>query len=131
MKFRGVRGATTVEVDDAETILEATRELLRAIIDANGMDEDDVASAIFTTTPDLTAVYPAKAARELGWTQVALMGCQEMFVPGGLERCVRVLIHWNTPKANHELRHVFLRNAVILRPDLNGQQPEQLRNNQS
>jgi chorismate mutase len=130
MKFRGVRGATTVEVDSTDAILEATRELLRAIIDANDMHEDDVASAIFTTTPDLTAIYPAKAARDLGWTQVALMGCQEMAVPGGLERCIRVLIHWNTPKANHELRHVFLRNAIILRPDLNGHQPEQLRNNQ-
>ena len=69
------------------------------LIEANGIDEDDVASVIFTTTPDLTAAYPAKAARDMGWTQVALMGCQEMDVPGGLPRCIRVLIHWNTPKA--------------------------------
>lgn len=127
MKFRGVRGATTVEEDNAEAILEATRELLRAIIEANEIDEEDVASAIFTTTPDLTAVYPAKAARDLGWTQIALMGCQEMAVPGGLPRCIRVLIHWNTAKANSELKHVFLRNATALRPDLNVLQTEKVR----
>ena len=118
MKFRGVRGATTVEANTAEAILTATGELLRAVIDANGIEEDDVASLIFTTTPDLDAVYPAKAARDLGWTQVALMGCQEMNVPGGLPCCIRVLIHWNTTKANHELRHVFLHGATALRPDL-------------
>ena len=118
MKFRGVRGATTVEANTAEAILTATGELLRAVIDANGIEEDDVASLIFTTTPDLDAVYPAKAARDLGWTQVALMGCQEMNVPGGLPCCIRVLIHWNTTKANHELRHVFLHGAAALRPDL-------------
>lgn len=127
MKFRGIRGATTVEVDEVDAILEATRELLVALIDANDIDEDDVASAIFTTTPDLSAVYPARAARELGWTQVALMGCQEMDVPGGLKKCIRVLIHWNTPKANSELKHIFLREAAVLRPDLNGQQPQQMR----
>ena len=88
------------------------------MIEANEIDEDDVASVIFTTTPDLTAAYPAKAARDLGWTQVALMGCQEMAVPGGMPRCIRVLIHWNTPKGNAELRHIFLREAVALRPDL-------------
>lgn len=127
MKFRGLRGATTVEVDDVDAILSATRELMIALIEANDINEDDVASAIFTTTPDLTAVYPARAARELGWTQVALMGCQEMDVPNGLKKCIRVLIHWNTPKANSELKHIFLRGSAVLRPDLNGQQPQQMR----
>jgi chorismate mutase len=119
-KFRGVRGAITADDDSAEAIWDATRELLRTLIEANAIEEDDVASVIFTTTPDLTAAYPAKAARDLGWTQVALMGCQEMNVPGGLSRCIRVLIHWNTAKPIHELRHIFLRGAVVLRPDLNG-----------
>jgi chorismate mutase len=118
MKFRGVRGATTTNENSAEAIWSATRELLEAIIAANQIDEDDVASVIFTATPDLNAAYPAKAARDLGWTQVALMGCQEMAVPGGLRRCIRVLIHWNTPKRNADLRHIFLREAVALRPDL-------------
>lgn len=118
MHFRGVRGATTVEEDSAEAIWSATRELLRLIISANEIEEDDVASVIFTTTPDLTAAYPAKAARELGWTEVALIGCQEMDVPGGIPRCIRVLIHWNTPKSNADLRHVFLKEAAKLRPDI-------------
>ena len=118
MQFRGVRGATTVEEDSTEAIWSATRELLQMLIEANGIDEDDVASVIFTATPDLTAAYPAKAARDLGWTQVALMGCQEMAVPGAVQRCIRVLIHWNTAKRNAELRHIFLREAAALRPDL-------------
>jgi chorismate mutase len=118
MQFRGVRGATSVEEDSAEAIWEATAELLRQLIDSNEIDEDDVASVIFTTTPDLTAAYPAKAARDMGWTQVALIGCQEMNVPGGIKRCIRVLIHWNTPKRNAELTHIYLREAVALRPDL-------------
>ena len=118
MKFRGVRGATTVDEDSAEAIWSGTRELLQAVIDANEIDEDDVASVIFTTTPDLTAAYPAKAARDLGWTQVALIGCQEMGVPGGIPLCIRILIHWNTPKRNAELRHIFMRGATVLRPDI-------------
>ena len=118
MMMRGVRGAITVDDDSADAIWSATRELLETLIEANGIDEADVASVIFTTTPDLTAAYPARAARELGWQQTALMGMQEIAVPGGLERCIRVLIHWNTTKAIHELQHAFLRGAVVLRPDL-------------
>ncbi|MBZ0297792.1 MAG: chorismate mutase [Anaerolineae bacterium] len=116
--IRGVRGAITVEVNTAEAILEATREMLAAVIEANGIREEDVASMIFTMTPDLTAVYPAKAARDMGWTQTALMGCQEASVPGGLEKCIRVLIHWNTTKGIDEIKHAFLKGAVALRPDL-------------
>ena len=118
MQFRGVRGATTTEEDSAEAIWSATRELLQMLIEANTIEEDDVASVIFSTTPDLTAAHPAKAARDMGWRQVALMGCQEMNVPGSVPRCIRILIHWNTPKRNADLRHIFLREAVALRPDL-------------
>lgn len=115
---RGVRGAITVEANTAEAIWEGTKELLQALIVANGIEEDDVASVIFTTTPDLNAAYPAKAARDLGWRQTALMGMQEMDVPDGIQRCIRILIHWNTTKSVGELQHVFLRDAVRLRPDL-------------
>jgi len=115
---RGVRGATTVTENSAEAILEATRELLQAIVAANSIDEPDIASVILTATPDLDAVYPAVAARQLGWTRTALMCVQEMAVPGILPRCVRVLIHWNTDRSLDELRHVYLREARSLRPDL-------------
>ncbi len=118
MIMRGVRGATTVAEDSPEAIWEATRELLLTLIETNGIEEEYVASLIFTTTPDLTAAYPAKAARDLGWTQTALMGCQEMLVPGGLGKCVRVLVHWNTTRRMDEIQHVFLRGAVVLRPDI-------------
>lgn len=120
--MRGVRGATTVTADTAEMILDAARELLQAIIESNQIEEEYVASVIFTTTPDLTAAFPARAARELGWQQTALMGGQEMDVPGGLPRCIRVLVHWNTTKALHEVNHIFLREAVALRPDLISQE---------
>jgi chorismate mutase len=119
--IRGVRGATTVETDSEAAILEATTELLKIMIEANTIFEDDVASILFTTTPDLTACYPAKAARDLGWQQVALMGFQEMHVPTGLKMCIRLLIHWNTPKAQRDIQHVFIRRAMILRPDLQPQ----------
>ncbi|MCB9452006.1 MAG: chorismate mutase [Anaerolineaceae bacterium] len=118
MMFRGVRGATTVESNTVDVILAATKELLVAMIDANGIEEDDVASVVFTTTPDLNAVYPAKAARELGWQRTALLGCLEMDVPGGLARCIRILIHWNTTKTLDEIQHIFLHDAGRLRPDL-------------
>lgn len=118
MKCRGVRGAITVEENTAEAIWAATAELLRDMIEANGIDEDDAASVIFTCTPDLNAAYPAKAARDMGWRQVALMGCVEMDVPGGVAKCIRVLIHWNTAKASSDIRHIFKRGAVVLRPDL-------------
>jgi len=118
MMVRGVRGAITVDEDSADAIWSATQELLEALINANGINEADVASVIFTTTPDLTAAFPARAARDLGWQQTALMGMQEMDVPGGLQSCIRVLIHWNTTKGIDELQHVFLRGAVVLRPDL-------------
>ncbi len=117
MMCRGVRGAITVSSDNEDEILEATRELLQALVASNGMSVDDIASAYFTTTPDLTATYPAYAARQLGWYDAALMCGHEMSVPGGLSRCVRVLIHWNTTKSAREIVHVYLREARSLRPD--------------
>jgi chorismate mutase len=89
-------------------------------VDANCIAEPDLVSVIFTATPDLDAAYPAAAARQLGWTGAALMCVQEMAVPGSLPRCIRVLIHWNTERSLGELRHIYLREARSLRPDLAG-----------
>jgi chorismate mutase len=114
---RGVRGATTVEEDTREAILSATRELLTHMIEANGIQTDDIASVIFTTTADLTAEYPALAARQLGWHDVALMCAHEINVPHGLKHCIRILLHWNTEKLATEVRHVYMKGAVSLRPD--------------
>ncbi|MDQ7025418.1 MAG: chorismate mutase [Anaerolineae bacterium] len=118
MMVRGVRGAITVDENTAEAILDATDEALRMMIEANGIVEEEVASVLFTTTPDLTACFPAKAARNLGWRRAALMGFQEVDVPEGLKMCVRVLIHWNTTKNIDEIQHIFLRGAIALRPDI-------------
>ena len=118
MPCRGVRGATTVDADRAEEILAATRELLERMVEANAMDAADVASVILTVTPDLTAAFPARAAREMGWGQVALLDATEIPVPGSLPRCVRILIHWNTELAQAQVQHVYLRGAAALRPDL-------------
>lgn len=115
---RGVRGAITVEEDTAEAIISATTELLQKVIEMNGIVEDDVASVIFTTTPDLRAAYPAQAARKVGWWRVALMGCQEIDAFNGMPRAIRILIHWNTTKSLDEITHVYMRDAVALRPDL-------------
>lgn len=114
---RGVRGAITIAENTPEAILEATREMLEKIIALNGIEQDDVASVIFTTTPDVTAEYPAVAARQLGWHDAALMCGHEMNVPKGLRLCIRVLIHWNTTRSLTEIQHVYLRGAVSLRPD--------------
>lgn len=118
MPCRGVRGATTVETNSAAEILGATRQLLARMVEANDIQIADVASAFFTATPDLTAVFPAQAARDLGWRQVPLLDAQEIMVPGSLPRCVRVLVHWNTAKSQEEVRHIYLEEAVRLRPDL-------------
>jgi chorismate mutase len=114
---RGVRGATTVENDTQAEVLTATRELLAALIEANGIEQKDVASVIFTTTADVVSEYPALAARQLGWTDAALLCSHEMAVPRGLKKCIRVLIHWNTSKAITEIEHVYLNGAASLRPD--------------
>lgn len=126
MLVRGVRGAITVEDNSAESILEAVQHLLSTMIEANGIQEDQVASVMFTSTPDLNAAYPAKAARLYGWSQVALMGFQEIDVPGGLPMCVRVLIHWNTDKSLEDIQHIFLDGAAALRPDIANRQQAHL-----
>ena len=119
MNVRGVRGATTVDIDGEAAILSATSELLQALLRANpGMQVEDIASAWFTATDDLHAAFPARAARDLGWTETALMCAQEMRVRGGLERCIRVLLHWNTDLGQGQVRHVYLREARMLRLDL-------------
>lgn len=118
MALRGVRGAIVVEENTAEAILAATRRLLEAMLAANPtLNVDEVASCFFTVTPDLTAEYPAKAARQMGWTEVPLICAQEMAVPHGLKRCVRILIHWNTDISSSEVEHVYLGEAAQLRPE--------------
>ncbi len=114
---RGVRGATLAADNSRDAILAAARELLQALIDANGIAPEDVASVIFTMTPDLTAVYPAFAARQLGWIDVALLSMQEIAPPDSLPRCIRVLIHWNTTRSQKDIRHVYMNGAEVLRPD--------------
>lgn len=123
MACRGVRGAITVEENTAEVIHDGARELLTAMAEENGFEIADLVSVIFTATPDLDAAYPAAAARALGWTATPLLCMQEMAVAGSLARCIRVLVHWNTDRAPSEVRHVYLRGAQVLRPDLARQQP--------
>ena len=118
MLVRGIRGATTATTNSREAILDATSELLDCLVRANGVQRDDVASVIFSTTPDLNAEFPAVAARAAGWTDVALLCTHEMNVPGSLPRCVRILLHVNTERTPDELEHIYLRGARVLRPDL-------------
>lgn len=118
MLTRGVRGATTVDANTVEAILEATKELLAAMLNTNEIDVEYVASAFFTATPDLNAEFPALAARDLGWADVALLCGHEMNKPGSLPMCLRVLLHVNTDKPAKEIKHVYLRGARILRPDI-------------
>jgi len=115
---RGVRGAITVERDDPAELLDATERLLRDIVAENGIEPDDIASALFTLTPDLVSEFPAAAARRIGWVRVPLLNFTEIAVPGGLPRVIRVLLHVNTPKRPDEIVHVYLEGARALRPDL-------------
>ena len=117
--MRGVRGAITVEEDQAGLILAATQELLEALLRANpGMQTGDIASIFFTVTSDMQTAFPALAARQMGWDSVPMICAREIPVPGSLPMCIRVLLHWNTTAAQAEIRHVYLREAVKLRPDL-------------
>lgn len=117
MPMHGLRGATTATSNTAEAIYTATRELLEALTTANDLCEADLASVFFTMSPDLNAAYPAYAARQLGWRDVALMCAQEVDVPDSVPYCIRVLIHWNTDQPQNALRHIYLREAARLRPD--------------
>jgi chorismate mutase len=118
MPCRGVRGATTVERNSREEILTATRQLLALMIRRNGIETEHVASAIFSVTRDLDAEFPALAARQLGWWDVPLLCTYEIAVPGSLEHCIRILVHWNTDKSQEEINHIYIKGAVVLRPDL-------------
>lgn len=118
IRLRGLRGATTVESNDKSEILEATSELITALMNANELVVDDVASVLFSATQDINAEFPALAARHLGWSHVALTCMQEMYVPGSLPLCIRILMHVNTGKRQDEMQFVYLRGAKALRPDL-------------
>ncbi len=119
MPLRGIRGATTAHANTRDAILDATRELLDALVRANQLDSADIASVYFTMTPDLDAAFPARAARDLGWNYVALLDAQAPRVANDLPRCIRVLVHWNTDRAPNEIHHVYLHEARQLRPDWN------------
>ena len=116
---RAIRGATTVENNTADEIYQATVELLKKMIDNNSIDAGDIVNVIFTLTHDLDAAFPAKSARiSLGWDDVPMICTQEIPVPDSLKKCIRVLITFNTTKSKNEIRHIYLRGAQILRPDL-------------
>ena len=121
MKLRALRGAITVDSNDSKAILGATEELLRAMVDRNGLDHDDIVSCLFTCTPDLNAEFPAVAARQIGMSDVPLMCAQEMDVYGQLPQVIRVMMHCYPP-AESKAEHVYLRDATRLRADLAGAQ---------
>lgn len=118
IKCRGVRGAATVQENTRDAILQATRQMLALMIRRNKMEPSDIASAIFTVTRDVNAEFPALAARQLGWLEVPLLCGYEIDVPGSLPKCIRVLVHWNTNQPQCEIQHVYIHEAVRLRPDL-------------
>ncbi len=115
---RGIRGAITVDSNTKPDIRRATKELLTAIVEANALQLDDVASVFFTGTDDLEEEVPARAARDMGWTSIPMFCSQEMKVRDGLPMCIRAMIHVNTNRQQHEMNHVYLGEAVSLRPDL-------------
>jgi chorismate mutase len=119
MPVRGLRGATTIIEDRADAVLLATRELLLAILEANPtLRPNDIASVFFTVTHDIQSAFPALAAREMGWGEVPLICAQEIPVPGSLDHCIRLLLLWNSDLTQNEIHHVYLREAVRLRPDM-------------
>jgi chorismate mutase len=118
MPVRALRGATTVDADAPDRVMDRVKVLMHELFERNGLEADDVISILVTSTPDITAIHPATAVRAYGLPEVPLMGAQELLVEGSLPRCVRVMLHIETDKPRHELRHVFLEGAVVLRPDL-------------
>lgn len=118
--IRGVRGATTVNVNSEEAIITATEELFAKLIEVNQIQPESVASVLVSTTEDVDAAFPAKALRKLtGWTYVPVMCMREMPVPNSLKMCIRVMMHVNTNVSQEEIVHLYLRDAKVLRPDLN------------
>lgn len=118
MAVRAVRGATQVDADDRDHLLETTAELVRAVLERNELAPDDLISVIFTATPDLTSDFPAYAARMIGITDVPFLCATEIAVPGAMPRVVRLLAHVETERTREEIRHVYLRGAAALRTDL-------------
>jgi len=118
LMVRAIRGATTVQFNDAEEIVSGTSELLQRIVEQNTVSIEDIISIFFTATNDLNAAFPALAARRLGWTGTALMCMNEIDVPGSLKKCIRILMHVNTEKSKDEIRCVYINGADVLRPDL-------------
>ena len=116
-RCQGVRGAITADENTTEAILSATREMLNALVAANGIEAADIGGVYLTTTVDLNAEYPAVAARQIGWSDVAILCGHEMDVPGSLPRVIRAMVMWNTTRAPHEIHHMYLRDAQQLRPD--------------
>ncbi len=118
MAMRGIRGATTVESNTKEEIIARSKELLEVLLEKNRIKVDDIASAIFSVTEDVNAEFPAVAARHLGWLHTPLFCTREIQVPGGLQSCIRVLLHVNSDREQKEMMHVYLYQAQKLRPDL-------------
>lgn len=118
MALRGIRGAITVSKNSKTAIIAATEELLKKMVKVNGVKAENVASVIFSTTKDLNVAFPAEAARNLGWLYTPLLCTNEISVPHSLRKCVRILLHVNTSKSQKAMRHVYLKGAVRLRPDL-------------
>ncbi len=118
MPVCGVRGAVQASSNSTEAIRTATQDLLRTMVTANDLVEEQIISIFFTTTVELTAAYPAAAARDLGWTDVPLLGAQEMDVPNQLPRVIRVLMHIESGRTRPQIRHVYLGDTIALRPDL-------------
>ncbi len=123
MAVRGIRGATSVQQDTPDQIRAAARELMEEILRRNQiLDFDDVISAVFTTTADLTSAFPAEAARAMGMNFVPLLCAQEIPVPGSMPRCLRILLHVNSDRSPRDIEHVYLHDAQRLRPDLRSAQ---------
>ncbi|MEX1177805.1 MAG: chorismate mutase [Nitriliruptor sp.] len=117
-RVRALRGATTLDVDERDHLIERTQEVMAAIFARNELAEDDLISIVFTATSDIHSAFPAEAAREAGFTHVPLMCARELEIDGGIARCVRLLIHAYTRRGADELRHVYLHEARQLRTDL-------------
>lgn len=116
---RGIRGATTVSQDDEKEIMQATAEMLLKIVEDNQVVPEDICSVFITTTTDLTTAFPAKAVRTMpGWELVPLMCSLEIPVQPSLPRCIRLMVHVNTEKSQKEIKHVYLNDAKVLRPDI-------------
>lgn len=118
MLLRGVRGAITVNSNDENEICASTIELLQEMVEKNTINTEDIGAVIFSSTPDIPAAFPAVGARKMGWNEVPLFGTQEIDNPHGVPLCIRVLILWNTELSQNSIKHIYLRNAVVLRQDI-------------